>query len=295
MLLLRPLRRHVSTTPAAFRRLQLSIDTDGSLLSALAPVSVTPSQQPLLCLPSLFGSVARDFHRQLANQQLTRSWALYGLDLRLPTIDQDFSWGRRGIERDAEDVVRAADALELETFSLLGASHGANVSAVVAAKYPERVARLVLVNGNAFVGDEDLEDLEEHSDVQSWDRERRETAEAKCGAEDLQEKWTHMVEALRQVERDDGGDLYCGHLPHIKCKTLVVGGGQDKFVPLFHSEYLSERIMHSRLEIVPEGGNDLVLSKAEDFNKLLETFLQEPDDKHTQSREFVAVPSKMAK
>ena len=148
MLLLRPLRRHVSTTPAAFRRLQLSIDTDGSLLSALAPVSVTPSQQPLLCLPSLFGSVARDFHRQLANQQLTRSWALYGLDLRLPTIDQDFSWGRRGIERDAEDVVRAADALELETFSLLGASHGANVSAVVAAKYPERVARLVLVNGN---------------------------------------------------------------------------------------------------------------------------------------------------
>ena len=40
----------------------------------------------------------------------------------------------------------------------------------------------------AFVGDEDLEDLEEHSDVQSWDRERRETAEAKCGAEDLQEK-----------------------------------------------------------------------------------------------------------
>ena len=104
-----------------------------------------------------------------------------------------------------------------------------------------------------------------------------------------------MVEALRQVERDEGGDLYCGSLPHIKCKTLVVGGEKDKFVPLFHSEYLSERIMHSRLEIVPDGGNDLVLSKAEAFNPLLEAFLQEPDDKHTQSREFVAVPSKTTK
>ncbi|CAI5730689.1 unnamed protein product [Hyaloperonospora brassicae] len=293
MLALRLLRRHVSTAPDSFRRVPVPIGTDGSFLAALAPALVTPEQQPLVCLPSLFGSVACDFRRQLANEQLTRSWALYGVDLRLFSASSGF--GRRGIERDADDVVRAADALALERFSLLGTSYGANVSAVVAAKYPERVTRLVLVNGNAFVSDEDVEDLEEHSDVQLWDSDRRKTAEAKCGSEALQDKWTQMVEALRQVERDEGGDLYCGRLPHIKCKTLVVGGGQDEFVPLFHSEYLSERIMHSRLEVVPEGGHDLVLSKAEAFNPLLEAFLQEPDDKHTQSREFVAVPSKTTK
>lgn len=94
------------------------------------------------------------------------------------------------------------------------------------------------------------------------------------------------------MEREDGGDLYCGLLPYIKCKTLVITGGQDKFVPSFHGEYLSERIMHSRLEVISEGGNDLALSEAERFNRLLEAFLQEPDDKLTQSREFVAVPSK---
>ena len=102
-----------------------------------------------------------------------------------------------------------------------------------------------------------------------------------------------MIEALHRVERQDGGDLYCSHLPYITCKTLVVSGGQDKFVPLSHAEYLSERIMHSRLSVIPDGGNDLVRSKADRFNPLLETFLHEPDDRLTQSREFVAVPSKM--
>lgn len=40
----------------------------------------------------------------------------------------------------------------------------------------------------AFVSDEDLEDMEEHEDVNSWPQEMREAAEAKYGA-DLQEKW----------------------------------------------------------------------------------------------------------
>ncbi|KAE9050765.1 hypothetical protein PR003_g2111 [Phytophthora rubi] len=288
MLPLRPLLlRRFSSAPVGFRGLQLPVRSSGASLSAVLPTSVHPEQQPLLCLPTAFGSAARDFRLQFASAQLGRSFALFGVDPRLP--EREF--GSRRLERDAEEVLRAADALELQQFSLLGCSHGANVSAVLAATHPERVSRLVLVNGNAFVSDEDLEDMEEHEDVNSWPQEMREAAEAKYGA-DLQDKWAETVEALCGVEREDGGDLYCGHLPFIKCKTLVVSGGQDKFVPPFHSEYLSERIMHSRLEVVPEGGHDLVLSEAERFNALLESFLLEPDDKLTQSREFVAVPSK---
>ncbi|POM77972.1 Hypothetical protein PHPALM_4566 [Phytophthora palmivora] len=282
-------RRHAA--PASLlqcpRRFPPSASTSRHLrLGAL--VVTSESKQKLLCLPSTFGSVDRDFRLQFASEKLTHSLALYGVDPRVP--DQDFGRGR--VERDADEVLRAADALELEQFSLLGCSHGANVSAVLAARHPERVSRLVLVNGNAFVSDEDLEDMEELQDVNEWPQEMREAAEAKYG-DNLQNKWIEMVEALRCVEREDGGDLICDHLPYIKCKTLVVSGGQDKFVPSFHGEYLSERIMHSRLEVVAEGGNDLVLSEAERFNTLLETFLQEPDDKLTQSREFVAVPSKM--
>lgn len=101
---------------------------------------------------------------------------------------------------------------------------------------------------------------------------------------------SEMVEALRQEGRKDGSDLICSHLPHIKCKTLVVSGGRNMFVPLYHSEYLSERILHSRLKVLVEGGDDLLTSEADRFNTMLETFLLEPDDKLTQSREYVAVP-----
>ncbi|KAH7461928.1 hypothetical protein PRIC1_005993 [Phytophthora ramorum] len=288
MLPLRPLLRRFSTAPAGFRSLQLPVGASNAALSVVAPTAGSADQPALLCVPSTFGSAARDFRLQFASVPLTRSFALFGVDPRAP--ERDFGGSR--VERDADEVMRAADALQLDSFSLLGCSHGANVSAVLAATHPERVSRLVLVNGNAFVSDEDLEDLEAHEDVTSWPQEMREAAQDKFGAENVQDKWSEMVEALRRVEREDGGDLYCGHLPFIKCKTLVVAGGQDKLVPSFHGEYLSERIMHSRLEVVPEGGHDLVLSEAERFNTLLESFLQEPDDKLTQSREFVAVPSK---
>lgn len=101
-----------------------------------------------------------------------------------------------------------------------------------------------------------------------------------------------MCSKLKSVYEEQAGDLYCEFLPRIKCKTLVVTGMKDKVVADYHGEYLSERIMHSRLHVFPEGRHDLVLAEAPTFNGVLDAFLMEPDDKLTQSREFVAVPSK---
>lgn len=99
-----------------------------------------------------------------------------------------------------------------------------------------------------------------------------------------------MFDKLKHMYESDSGDLYCGSLPRIRCKTLVVAGGADKLVESFHGEYLSERIMHSRLHLFPRGRHDVHIQDARAFNELLDTFLQEPDDKLTQSREFVARP-----
>ena len=139
--------RPVCAVPAGFRTLQLAIDTTGSFLTAIAPSIVASTQPNVLCLPSTFGAVAHDFCRQFASNELTRSFALYGVEPRQP--DRDV--GSRRIERDVDDVVRAADALQLERFALVGCRHGANVAAVLAAKHSERVTRLVLVNGNVRV------------------------------------------------------------------------------------------------------------------------------------------------
>ena len=57
----------------------------------------------------------------------------------------------------------------------------------------------------AFISEEDLEDMEEFSKVTSWPKEMRETGEAKCGADNLQDKWTGTLQVSSLVFRDDGG------------------------------------------------------------------------------------------
>ena len=50
---------------------------------------------------------------------------------------------------DAEDVIAMLDELEMETFALVGASHGGGVALQVASAVPERVTRLVLLAASA--------------------------------------------------------------------------------------------------------------------------------------------------
>jgi valacyclovir hydrolase len=134
-----------------------------------------------------------------------------------------------------------------------------------------------------------LEAFELYRDVSNWHPKLREEGESVYGAEGL---WEIMFQALRTIYEQEDGDLYCGFLPRIQCKTLVVGGGKDKLVADFHAEYLNERILHSRLHVFPEGRHDVLLSLHEEFNQVLGDFLEEPDDKLTQSREYVAKPMK---
>jgi pimeloyl-ACP methyl ester carboxylesterase/DNA-binding winged helix-turn-helix (wHTH) protein len=50
-------------------------------------------------------------------------------------------------ERSAEDLKTVADAVGLDRFPVLGTSSGARVAVSFAAKYPERVSRLILLGG----------------------------------------------------------------------------------------------------------------------------------------------------
>ncbi|GAB9464850.1 Phospholipase ddhd2 isoform 1 [Globisporangium polare] len=278
------------------RSVQVEV-ADGVSLHAIVPETTngdaaakTEFDVPVLCLPSSFGSVTENFRFQY--EALGDKYTFIGVDPRgygkSRPPERDFP--DNYFERDADDVAKVMDTLGYGKVSILGWSAGANVGAVFAAKYPERVSRLVLVNGNAFVSDEDVGAYEQFEDVSKWHPVARAEGEAIYGAENLQKGWSAMMQKLKSVYEADG-DLYCGFLPRIKCKTLVVAGESDKLVESFHGEYLSERIMHSRLHLVENGRHDLHIQDAAAFNELLHTFLQEPDDKLTQSREYVARPT----
>ena len=57
------------------------------------------------------------------------------------------------------DLYRAADSLGLEQFSLVGHSLGAGVSAAFAASFPERVGKLVMIDGIGPISGRDQESL----------------------------------------------------------------------------------------------------------------------------------------
>ncbi|KAF3835519.1 hypothetical protein F7725_028077 [Dissostichus mawsoni] len=64
-------------------------------------------------------------------------------------------------------------------------------------------------------------------------------------------------------------------LPLISCPTLIIHGEKDPMVPNFHPQYLLKHIKGSQLHLMPEGKHNLHLRYADEFNKLVEDFLED--------------------
>jgi pimeloyl-ACP methyl ester carboxylesterase len=59
----------------------------------------------------------------------------------------------------------------------------------------------------------------------------------------------------------------------IRCRTLIVWGRQDLFLPVSHAEVFKGRIEGATLEIFEECGHAPQIEQAETFNQLLERFI----------------------
>jgi valacyclovir hydrolase len=129
-------------------------------------------------------------------------------------------------------------------------------------------------------------------DVSRWSKAMRATLAPVYGGEEalqaLWSGWYAALEALHEGER--GGEICTAEASAVAAKTLILHGQRDALVPEFHADYLHERILHSRLHLLPEGKHNLHLRFAGEVNALISGFLAEPDDARTASREFVRVP-----
>ncbi|RHY67786.1 hypothetical protein DYB30_006678 [Aphanomyces astaci] len=149
----------------------------------------------------------------------------------------------------------------------------------------------------AFLTGEDLALYAACADVATWSDERREEMIAvHGGVGPFQAKWTEWIATMARLLDDKNGDLCTAFLPDVKCKTLVLHGEQvvDSLVPAFQGEYLSERILHSKLIMLPDADHAFHMEDqwSAHTNQLIRTFLNEPDDSATHSREFSAMPPK---
>lgn len=202
------------------------------------------------------------------------------------TVPDQFRYSRAAW---TDQVIGLADALDLEQVSIVGNSFGGALALSVAARYPRRVKRLVLM-GSVGISfpitpgldtvwglSPSLERLREAMPLFVYDRSRitedlvgmRHEAFSRPG---IAEAYAAMFPAPRQQWVDalalDEDDLRS--LPH---ETLIVHGRDDVIVPLTASFRLAELIERCDLHVFGHCGHWVQIEAASRFNELVAEFL----------------------
>ncbi|HEX5724660.1 MAG TPA: alpha/beta fold hydrolase [Longimicrobiaceae bacterium] len=162
------------------------------------------------------------------------------------------------------------EAAGVERGHLVGHSMGGHLSIHLAARFPERVARLVLVAAaglpRALSPRLVMRFVYEVLPPRRWGDPRF-----------LPTIWGDAVaagpaavlRALRHVLRDDVRPL----LARIAAPTLLVWGERDVLVPPEHGRELRRRISGARLLVLPGAYHNAMVDRAEDFNAAVLAFL----------------------
>lgn len=181
------------------------------------------------------------------------------------------------LEERMGDIVAVMDAEGIERASIVGLSEGGLMAQVFAARYPQRVDRLVLVNSlpgvSSFEAQRNLREpgdaRRKASDViadfyrvaQSWGRQPEVFAELACPSQlrneaylrwlgRFQRQTTSPAGFLRQFESLVSLDA-AAELPKIEAPTLVIHVKGDRVVPPSAGRWLAANIRDARYAEFP--------------------------------------------
>ena len=174
---------------------------------------------PLLLLPGALGSGQSDFAPQLE--------ALPRRGLRVVAPDPRGYGKSRPPERefppdfyqqDVEDFAALMEALGCSTYAVGGWSDGAIAGLLLTLAYPQRVTRLAIWGGNAYVTQADIDAYETTRNVSDWSPRAAAPMRALYG-DGFQALWTRWCDA-QQALLKAGGDLCRERLGEIACPNL---------------------------------------------------------------------------
>lgn len=229
----------------------------------------------VLLMPGMLGCGQTDFMPQI--QKLNRklftvvAWDPRGYGHSRPP-NRDFP--PDFFERDAKDAIDLMKALNFQKASLLGWSDGGITALIAAARFPSFVHKMVIWGANAYVTQEDIQLYQGIRDVSKWSERTRKPLEDLYGREYLASTCEKWVDGIGQFQHLPDGNI-CRHLLSlVQCPTLIVHGEKDPLVPRFHADFIHKHVAGSRLHLIPEGKHNLHLRFADEFNKLVEDFLQ---------------------
>jgi len=185
----------------------------------------------------------------------------------LPGLGQSGDLPEYGLLQYAAVMHAFLDALGVAGANLLGHSMGAQVAIVTAAKQPQRINKLVLVDSAG------LPRLEPHwqvplknlTDSSFWSL-RRYPVRFRSGARSAARR-----EGLQIMQQERVGS----YLKALTMPTLIIWGSRDRVVPLEHGALMARHIPHARLAVIRAAGHMPFAQKPDEFNRLVLAFLRQ--------------------
>ena len=229
---------------------------------------------PIICIPGAIGTAKMSFEPQLDY------FGRQGSGFTVVSFDPRGYGASRPAERfgknfficDAMDANALMQHLSLPKYSVLGFCNGGTAGLFLTSMCPDNIRKFVAWGTIAYTTPEDLEIYENIRDISNWNKTLRDTLVEIYG-ESLQSMWSEWIDSVKDIVGKDDGDICKGELCKIKCPTLIVHGAKDLLVPSLHPTYLHEHITDSQLIVMDDGKHWLHQKYAEDFNKIVEEFL----------------------
>jgi pimeloyl-ACP methyl ester carboxylesterase len=181
----------------------------------------------------------------------------------------------RGFEHGwlVDDLVAFVDALELDTFHLLGFSMGAMTALQFASRWPDRLRTLVSIGitpqrePRTSVASRLMTVRRADVDEPAWGKVlgRRHDAGQGDGA------WRRLLPAIA-ADVAVHPLLSPRELHAIDAPALIVCGDRDPFVPVDHAWGLQRQLPDARLFVVPDSNHEVMVRRPGLFNEGLSGF-----------------------
>ena len=262
---------------------------------------VVAGQGPPVLLVHGLGSSAATWQRTI--EPLAERHTVYALDMP-GHGDSEKPEVQYSLEAGVAYLADFLDALNVPRAALVGNSMGGLLSLGMALEHPERVTRLALVDA-AGLGRElamalrlaslpVVGELMRRGSVFGYARalmrgasyEGRITwsvlVDALRGARIAPEASSAELNALRNGVNFRGvrpGYILLDRLPELQPPLLIVWGAQDKVLPVAHAYAAVEKHPAAQMVVLDQCGHWPQLEQAEEFNRVLQTYLAEDGPK----------------
>jgi len=185
-----------------------------------------------------------------------------------------------------DDLAEFVDALEIDTFHLIGFSMGAMTALQFAARHGDRLRTLGITTQReprASVARRLMDPDRADRDDPAWGATlaRRHDAGQGAGA------WRRLLPAIA-ADVAVHPLLTPGELHGIEAPALIACGDRDPFVPVDHAWRLQRQLFAGRLFVLPDCGHEAMVRRAGLFNEGLTGFYRQTE---TVARERVGRPA----